>query len=74
VGPSVRERVGRVGDLGASAGVGVLMRRVVGTVRARAMHGAACAVYPSLDVGTGLFSDAWRARACETVVPNLQSY
>ena len=57
-GPSVWERVGRVGDLGVSVGVGVLMRWVVGTARAR--HDAGCAVYPSLDMGEGTFlsSDA----------------
>ena len=81
MGPSVRGE--RVGDLGANAGVGVLMRREVGTARARAIHGA---VYSGLEVGEGtrLFSNAastWKARPCElvclvvvafeTVVPDL---
>ena len=77
MGPSVRERVGRVGDLGASAGVGVLTRWVVGMVEgtARARHDAGCAVYPSLDMGEGtfLFSDAASTRPCAlgTTVPKM---
>lgn len=75
------ERVERVGDIDACAGLGVLMRTWVGVATGMEMevkvgvYGAVCVMYPKPDVGEGipLLSDAtsaWRVRLCACVCAN----